>query len=113
MEQYFTDDELRCKCCGKLGIDQDFLNLLNRARERAGIPFVVTSGYRCEKHNRNVGSSSSNHVFGMAADIKCVESWKRYSMVQAMIFAGMRGIGISKDFVHCDTNRTTRAMWTY
>lgn len=113
MKNYFTDSELKCKCCGDCLIDQDFLDRLNHARYGAGFPFNVTSGYRCEKHNRDVGSTSINHVSGKAADIQCVDARKRYEMVRAMIEAGMLGIGIGKFFVHCDTNRTTPCIWTY
>lgn len=113
MRNYFTDSELKCKCCGKFIFDQDFLDRLNHAREIAGFPFNVNSGYRCEKHNRAVGSTSLNHVDGKAADIKCADSWDRYRMVAAMIQAGIPGIGIGKTFVHGDTNRTTPCIWTY
>ena len=113
MRNYFTDSELRCKCCGLNVIDEDFLDRLNRARELAGFPVNVNSGCRCEKHNRAVGSTSLNHVSGKAADIKCHDSCERFHMVGAMITAGMLGIGIGKDFVHCDTNRTTPCIWTY
>lgn len=113
MEQYFTDDELRCKCCEKLVIDLDFRTRLNNARALAGFAFVVTSGYRCEQHNQAVGSTSTNHVLGKAADIKCTNGWTRYAIVRAMIEANMMGIGIGNYFIHCDTNRTDHAIWTY
>ena len=113
MNNYFTESELKCKCCWKLIIDQDFLNRLNRAREIAGFPFNVNSGYRCKNHNRAVGSTSINHEIGKAADIKCSDSLDRYLMVAAMIQAGILGIGIGKTFVHGDTNRTTPCIWTY
>ena len=113
MRNYFTDSELKCKCCGLNIIDEDFLDRLNRARELAGFPFNVNSGCRCAKHNRAVGSTSLNHVSGKAADIKCVDAHERWHMVDAMLRMGMLGIGIGKDFIHCDTNRTTPCIWTY
>lgn len=113
MEQYFTDDELKCKCCGALIIDTVFRIRLNLARHLAGFPFRITSGYRCEKHNKEVGSTSLNHVRGMAADVKCVDSKQRFLMVRAMQQAALLGIGIGKTFVHCDTNRTNPSIWTY
>ena len=113
MKQYFTDNELRCKCCGKLVINQDFRDRLNKARFYAWFPFVVNSGYRCEKHNSDVGSTSLNHVAGKAADIKCVDAHDRYIMVQSMINAGMLGIGIGPKYVHCDINRELGHIWTY
>jgi uncharacterized protein YcbK (DUF882 family) len=113
MQNYFTDAELKCKCCGKLIIDELFLAKLNAARAMAGFPFIITSGYRCIKHNADVGSTSANHTSGKAADIKCIYSGERYIMVQTMFYAGMLGIGISKGFIHCDINRSLKSLWTY
>lgn len=112
-KSYFTNDEMKCKCCGKLLIDTEFKEKLNIARELAGFPFLVDSGYRCEAHNKAVGSTSTNHTIGRAADIKCSAGRKRYEIIRAMISAGMLGIGVGPDYVHCDTNRTTPALWTY
>jgi len=113
MTEYFTESELECKCCGKKKIDKLFLAKLNYARESAGFPFIVDSGYRCPKHNAEVGSTSGNHVSGKAVDIRCFDANKRIRMVAALIAAGMLGIGVNKTFVHCDTNRTGTAMWLY
>ena len=113
MKSFFTDDELRCKCCGKIRMATDFVEKLNMARWLAGFPFVVNSGYRCGNHNTAVGSTTSNHVVGAAADIRCGESGKRYEMIKAMIGAGMLGIGIGIVYVHCDDNRQTPRIWTY
>lgn len=39
-------------------------------REKFGKPITVTSGYRCEKLNKEVGGvSNSDHKFGYAADL--------------------------------------------
>ena len=113
MKQYFRNDELCCKCCGKLIIDQDFLERLNKARELADFPFIVTSGYRCPTHNVKVGSQSTNHTTGKAADIECIDPHRRYMMVRAMIEAGILGIGIGLRFIHCDINRASWTLWTY
>ena len=45
-------------------------HLLDPVRERLGKAVIVTSGYRNEKLNKAVGgSSTSNHLYGHAADI--------------------------------------------
>jgi uncharacterized protein YcbK (DUF882 family) len=113
MYQYFTDIELRCRCCGALVIDTTFRIRLNLSRSLAGFPFIVDSGHRCEKHNRDEGSTSQNHVVGKAADIRCFDDSKRFRMVKAMIEAGMLGIGIGPKYVHCDINRALGHIWTY
>lgn len=45
-------------------------NLLDPLREKLGKPVIVTSGWRPTKLNKAVGgSSTSNHLYGCAADI--------------------------------------------
>lgn len=113
MKTYFTDEELQCKHCGLLIFDPEFRQKLDHARESANIPFIVTSGYRCPEHNKSVGSTSTNHTSGKAADIYCKDSHARYEIVKALIQCGMMGIGVGGRFIHCDTNRTRREIFTY
>ncbi len=48
-------------------------NILEPLRVHYGRPIIITSGYRCEKLNKAVGgSSTSQHRFGQAADIRSV-----------------------------------------
>jgi len=44
--------------------------MLERIRERLGVPVIVTSGYRCQRLNAAVGGvTSSDHTQGHAADV--------------------------------------------
>jgi zinc D-Ala-D-Ala carboxypeptidase len=113
MKNYFTDDELKCKCCGALVFDKDFRYKLNLARTVAGFPFIVGSGYRCPKHNKEVKSTSDNHVVGKAVDILCDDPGKRYWLLNALVIAGILGIGAGPTFVHGDSNRTEPVLFTY
>ena len=72
----FDDDEFRCKHCGELKCTDEFLIRLQAFRYRLNmvfgknIPIVVTSGYRCEEHNRDIGGvPNSRHLVSDAADI--------------------------------------------
>ena len=48
-------------------------NILDPLREKWGAPIIVTSAYRCPELNKKIGgSSTSQHVSGMAADIRTV-----------------------------------------
>ena len=48
--------------------------VLDPLREAWGAPIIVTSGYRCPRLNKAVGSQpTSQHRLGQAADIKTVE----------------------------------------
>ena len=74
--KWFKDGEFRCRCCGGLPPDAReniralVEEVLDPAREILGGPVTVNSGYRCAKHNREVGGvSASQHLRGEAADI--------------------------------------------
>lgn len=114
--KYFTENEFRCPCCGMLRLDPTLVDLLDQAREKAGIPFRITSGYRCPNHNREVGGKpSSAHLAGKAADIKVNSSRERYFIVRALLEAGFQRVGIAKGFVHADVDleKPHPVVWLY
>ena len=58
MSMYFKDSEFACRCCGELppnGMNSVLLEKLDTLREMACEPVYVTCGYRCPKHNAEVG----------------------------------------------------------
>lgn len=83
---YFSIHELtRSATAQRLGIDNTptaavkknlealVKYILDPLRKEYGKPIIVTSGYRCPRLNKLVGgSATSQHVFGQAADIRCV-----------------------------------------
>ena len=101
--KYFTIDEFRCPCCGKVVIQPLLIELLDAARLRAGIPFYITSGYRCKLHNQAVGGHpKSMHTIGAAADIHVGNSVERYRILEALLRVGFRRIGIYPHWIHAD-----------
>lgn len=97
-------------------MDNDFLEMLDKARHFAGIPFVINSGYRTKAHNREVGGlPNSAHLDGFAADIRCRGSQERIYIVGALLEAGFNRIGIGANFIHADNDPTKPedVMWTY
>ena len=54
--KYFTYKEFDCKGGQGKGenMNDDFICLLDDARELAGIPFKITSGYRTEEYNKRL-----------------------------------------------------------
>ena len=97
-------------------MDPYFLQLLDKARTHAQIPFKISSGYRSKKHNKKVGGvNGSAHVKGLAADIACSNSSDRFTIINALIFVGFHRIGIAEGFIHADvsTDRPGFMVWTY
>ncbi len=112
--KYFTKDEFQCHCCGGNNIKNELIEKLETAREIAGIPFYITSGYRCEKHNKAVGGvPNSAHTRGYAADIRTTSSRERLVIMKALLDAGFNRIGCYENFIHADIDpeKTPRVMW--
>ena len=102
--KHFNLTEFACPCCGACDMDEHFLSMLDHARELAGIPFVINSGKRCERHNKSVGGvSRSKHLTGEAADIRTDTQRERAIILRALLGVGFRSIAIAKTFLHVDT----------
>lgn len=115
--KYFDHTEFDCptkKGTGKL-MEKNFLDMIDNAREIAGIPFYINSGYRTPEHNRAIGGSeNSSHMKFCASDIHCGNGSDRLKIVHALIKAGFRRIGIANTFIHADTdNSKPHSIWLY
>jgi zinc D-Ala-D-Ala carboxypeptidase len=116
--RHFKESEFDCPCCGQNMMEPAFKNMLDAARTLAGIPFVINSGYRCAKHNADVdvgGSPTSSHLIGVAADIECHLSSERYTVLYALLDAGVKRIGIGDGFIHADLDlmKPQKLIWEY
>ena len=108
--KYFSisgDPGFRCQCGCGLGLadmDRHFMRRLDRAREKSGVPFIITSGLRCPVHNNRVSSSGFHgpHTTGMAVDIATPNSRARFLIRQALIEQGFHRFGSHPDFIHVD-----------
>lgn len=87
--KFFKFEEFRCRCCGGLpplakeNIEALVENVLNPARQRYGGPVLVNSGYRCQKHNAEVGGvPNSQHMRGEAADICCGDNERLAKIIE-------------------------------
>lgn len=100
------DEMLACPCCGKCEFDESFVLRLDHARELSGVPFVVLSGCRCEKHNKAVGGAENSAHLRGAVDIKYSNSEQCYKIFCALIEAGFERIGINNGSIHVDDDPT-------
>lgn len=112
MMKYFKKSEFACKCCGISIVDVELGDVLDDIRGHYNSPITVVSGYRCEKHNTNVGGAkNSQHMQGIAADIKV--SGKEPSEVYKLLnekYNDKYGIGLYESWVHIDV-RKNKARW--
>jgi hypothetical protein len=60
------------------------------------------------------GVANSSHLVGKAADIAVGSGAERYIILNALIQAGFRRIGVAKTFIHCDNDESKpNSVWTY
>ena len=118
----FSVSEMRCKCdCHICNVDVEFLQKLQMARDLAGVSFTITSGCRCPDHNKEVGGTilsehlTTNSVKCKGVDILCRSSNHRFKILEAVLSAGFKRIGISKNFIHLGGNEKfpQNVAWVY
>ena len=84
-------------------------------RKSIGLPITVNSGFRCAKHNKEVGGTlTSRHLFGQAVDMVCKDfDLSGDDGIRAMLNAGFQGIGRGSGWVHGDVRTSGYAFWKY
>jgi len=121
---YFTEEELRCPCCGEQHMDDTFMMAGVLLRRQAGFAFPVTSGYRCPSYNAKKSSTGTTgpHTTGRALDI-AVSRGNCFELIRlALASMHITGIGLRQHgnsrFIHLDDlpkldNRPRPTIWTY
>ncbi|MDL2298482.1 D-Ala-D-Ala carboxypeptidase family metallohydrolase [Synergistaceae bacterium OttesenSCG-928-D05] len=75
LSENFKLKEFECPCCKTVKLHPLLLERLQQLRNIWQKAVVITSGYRCEKHNAEVGGvPRSRHLQGRAADVRIPES---------------------------------------
>ena len=102
-----SNRDFSCPCCGSNGIKSELIALVKSIESKLGATITINSGYRCKKHNKEVGGSqNSQHLLGKAADISAHLSVrqklfdlcdKKYSSKE------IGGLGKYSTFRHVDT----------
>lgn len=119
LSEHFNTAEFRCKC-GKKHIIKIDSKLIKKLEELYSTlkcsKIIVTSGYRCEDHDKAVGGSGSGqHTLGTAADIICYDvngdiiSSKIVSCVaQDLGFMGIGNINNNYQAIHLDVRTSNK-----
>lgn len=113
LSPHFNVQEFKCKC-GKeheILLNTDLVDKLEKLYSALNCSkIIVTSGYRCVAHDKNVGGSGSGqHTKGNAADICCygqdgqpISSKTVCCTAQDIGFTGIANIDTSYQYTHVD-----------
>ena len=84
-------------------------------RDRIGKPLSITSGFRCNRHNKAVGGAEQSfHTLGMAADVSCpagVSPEELAVIAEEIPLFREGGIGVYASWVHLDVRQSGKARW--
>ena len=113
---HFDYVDFRCPCCLHLPLTDLFfrhVTKLEDLRQALGFAISVNSGYRCYKHNKEVGGAQRSWHLNFATDIRPSDNdVARLALLLEGARHRFNGIGIGSTFVHCDL-RPNKSEWTY
>lgn len=108
--KYFIESEV-------VGLKPELILLLDKMRGECGFPFKINSGFRTEAQNNSLSDSvkDSAHLSGLAVDLSCTDSNRRFRLLQVAFNNGIRRIGVGKTFIHIDISNTlpNDVVWDY
>ena len=123
--KYFTYSEFNqpgLKGSGEEFMSDEFIDMLDEAREIYGKGIKVNSGYRSEAYQQELAeryktgvAKNSPHTEGIAADLHIGSSRDRWMLINSLLLAGFTRIGIASNFVHVDISETRQqnVIWHY
>lgn len=115
MIKYFKPREFACKHCGEvIPMSLALVEALDWLRGLMAVPFIVSSGYRCPVHNKNVGGApKSFHMSGKAADITVARKELLPIIYRIAIVSGkFNAVGIKDgSFIHFDVGNRIRPYY--
>ena len=120
LSSHFNVQEFKCKCGGThdILISSELIDKLEQLYTALNCSkIIVTSGYRCPTHDKNVGGTSTGqHTKGTAADICCygqdgkpISSKLVCCKAQDIGFTGIANIDSSYQYTHVDVR--TSGKW--
>ncbi|OFW47581.1 MAG: hypothetical protein A2163_00740 [Actinobacteria bacterium RBG_13_35_12] len=116
MTKNFKREDFNCKCgCGLNNISMLLVELLQEARDELVYPITISSGCRCESHNKHVGGKpESEHLIGLGVDVGCHTSQYRY-LILPLLLKRFNRVGIGSNFIHIgiDKFKPQDVVWIY
>ena len=120
LSQHFNVQEFKCKCGREhdIQINPELITNLEKLYEKLNCSkIIVTSGYRCEAHDRSVGGTGKGqHTVGNAADICCygqdgqpISSRTVCCKAQDVGFGGIANI--TKEYIYTHVDVRTGKKW--
>jgi len=111
---HFDREEFQCPDgCGFDTVDSKLIDILELLRQAFSSPVTITSGCRCDAHNKVVGGGKhSQHKLGRAADV--VVEGVPATVVQEWFLDNYPftfGMGRYEDFTHLDSRSGPPARW--
>lgn len=118
LNKNFNRSEFKCQgthCCGHSApVHPELIKAIQELRELAGCSLIITSGFRCNQHNIDIGGSENSfHTLGMAVDVysKNHTPEELALLAEAITAFNSGGIGIYKSWIHVDVRPTGMARW--
>ena len=113
LSPHFNVKEFKCKCGGShdILISDELVDKLEKLYAKLNCSkIIITSGYRCTNHDKNVGGSGTGqHTKGNAADACCygqdgkpISSKIVCCAAQDIGFSGIANINTSYQYTHVD-----------
>lgn len=114
--KYLWHHEFRCRChyvsCTATLIDEDLLQAYEKFRKAVGLPCIISSGYRCPQHNKDIGGKPlSRHQTGQAIDISYRTLKDKFTVDEIIKLARASGFTFVKfykgrlSFFHMDVRK--------
>ena len=110
--EHFKLKEFACKNSEAIIVSEKLCYILEAIRTHFGKQVTITSSYRTPEHNAKIGGAvKSQHMLGLAADIK-IQGVKPADIASyaRTLMPTYGGIGIYSTFTHIDV-RNTLSNW--